>query len=160
MAFDDADRLDITRHLTRQAIGLAESAGAHTLACEALEVASLCERDRSLTAALEPLERILDIARREDLGLWHLRAINQIGTIEALRDATSDRLERARDHALALGAPGTLASVELNLAALHVMCGQTRSARESAQACREVAAPLGLVPMLAAATMIEGLAAG
>ncbi|MBI2705635.1 MAG: AAA family ATPase [Actinobacteria bacterium] len=160
LAFDDAGRLDVTRHLAAQAIGLAEAARDHSLTCEALEVASLCERDRSLTTALAPLERIFTIAANERLGLWRLRALNEIGTIEALRDASGDRLERARAEATALGAPGTLASIELNLAALHVMCGRTGSARSAAQVCRDIAEPLGLVPMVAAATMIEGLAAG
>ena len=160
LALEQTERVEAAAHLAGQAVGLAEAAGDAALTCEALELLAVCERGRSLEAALVPLERMLRLADEHHLALWRVRALNEIGAIELLRDAVPDRLLRARDAARALGAPGTSASIEVNLAALYVMTGRLDDARAASTAAVDLARPLGLVPIVAAATMIDGLALG
>src|SRR5206468_4283044 len=73
------------------------------------------------TAAVGVLRRELGAAQRGGLVLWRLRALNELGTVEAMRDARGDRLRRAYEVAVRIGALDTAASVLINLAGLYVM---------------------------------------
>lgn len=160
LAADRDERARVAAHLAAQAVGVAERVGAVDIACEALELVSLCRRDRSLAGAIEPLDRMLALAQANGLGHWRVRALNELGAVEALRDAVPDRLVRARAAADELGLPGTAASIEVNLAALHVMTGEVDATLAATAAAIDLARPLDMVPLEAAATMLEGLALG
>ena len=91
------------------------------LACEALEVAGLAARLHDLDAAQAAFARALDVAAAADLRVHRLRILNELGTVEMLRDARGDRLEQARSEASRAGAVGLAAGIGINIAALMAM---------------------------------------
>lgn len=106
------------------------------------------------------LRRELAITERAGLALWRLRALNELGTVELLRDARSDRLDRALELALRIGAVDIAASVAINLAAVHAMTGAIGAALAATAQARRLAVPLGATGAVAAAASIEGVTHG
>jgi len=145
-------------HAAARAVGLAREAGRADLECEALEVLGLCARMRNLDDANAALERALRRAREAGLPAQWLHTLNELGSVELLRDARGDRLEEARQEALRVGALGLATSIELNLAAVHVMTGRFTQGIAMAQRVEASAARLGLRPLQAAAELIQGFA--
>ena len=117
-------------------------------------------RPRDLTAAAGVLRRELAAAERAGLVLWRLRALNELGTVEAMRDARGDRLCRAYELAVRVGALDTAASTLINLAGLYVMTDAIPEALAAAGQARQLAAPLGATQAVAAATALEAVAHG
>ncbi len=112
-----AGSLLAAEHLAAHAVGIAREASRDDIQCQALEVLGLCARSRDLDVAASALERALHLAETANLGPERLRVLNELGGVEMLRDAVSDRLERARSEALRQGAIGTAVSIGANLAA-------------------------------------------
>lgn len=160
MAGGDADRVEVTGKLATEAVELAERAGDPELTCEALELLATAARPRDLAVAAEVLRRVLAITERTGLVLWRLRALNELGTVELLRDARPDRLQRAFDLALRVGAVDIAASVAVNLAAVHAMTGSIGGALAAAAQARRLAGPLGATSAVAAAAAVEGVTHG
>lgn len=160
MAGASVDRLVATGHLAGQAVALAEKAGDPELTCEALELLATATRMRDLGEAADVLRRELAVAESAGLVLWRLRALNELGTVELLRDARADRLQRALDLALRTGAVDIAASAAVNLAAVHAMTGAIGEALAACEQARQLATPLGATPAVAAATAIEGVTHG
>jgi DNA-binding CsgD family transcriptional regulator/tetratricopeptide (TPR) repeat protein len=152
------DRRVVAEHLAHQAIGV-PAAGPATL-CEALELAALCSRSRSLDDAAALLQQALAIAENARLTAWRLRTLNELGTVEMLQSADGTRLQRARDAARAAGALDVAAATAVNLAALHAMRGDLDATRISARAAHEEALRLGLRPVAAAALVMDALSYG
>jgi hypothetical protein len=75
------------------------------VACEALE------------AAEQAFARAADLAGAHGLQLWRLRALHELGTIDQLRTESVDRLEQARELAVAQGALALTATLDLQIAA-------------------------------------------
>jgi DNA-binding CsgD family transcriptional regulator len=121
IAGGSTERLALSARLAEQAVTAAGEAGDPELGCEALELLAMALRPRDLTAAAGVLRRELAAAERAGLVLWRLRALNELGTVEAMRDARGDRLCRAHELAVRVGALDTAASVLINLAGLYVM---------------------------------------
>jgi len=115
-------------------------------------------RPRDLTAAVGVLRQELAVAERAGLVLWRLRALNELGTVEMMRDARGDRLCRAHELAVRVGALETAASILINLAGLHVMTDVIPEALAAAEQARQLAAPLGATQAVAAATAVEAVA--
>ena len=143
-------------HLAAAAVGLATEAGRPELACEALETLGSCARLRDLDAAAAAFRRALDSAG--SLPVHRLRILNELGTVEMLRDARSDRLEQARAEALRAGAVGLATGIGANLAALLAMTAQFDDVMEVAEEVERSAGRLGLVPLQAAALLMHGFA--
>ena len=160
IAGGSAERLALSARLAGQAVRAAEEAGDPELSCEALELLAMALRPRDLTAAAGVLRRELTAAERAGLVLWRLRALNELGTVEAMRDARGDRLCRAYEVAVRIGALDTAASVLINLAGLYVMTDVIPEALAAAGQARQLAAPLGATQAVAAATAIEAVAHG
>jgi DNA-binding CsgD family transcriptional regulator len=160
IAGGSAERLAMSARLAGQAVRAAEEAGDPELSCEALELLAMALRPRDLTAAAGVLRRELAAAERAGLVLWRLRALNELGTVEAMRDARGDRLCRAYEVAVRIGALDTAASVLINLAGLYVMTDVIPEALAAAGQARQLAAPLGATQAVAAATAIEAVAHG
>ncbi|HEX5292641.1 MAG TPA: AAA family ATPase [Streptosporangiaceae bacterium] len=154
------ERLALSARLAGQAVTAAEDAGDPELSCEALELLATALRPRDLTAAAGVLRRGLAAAERAGLVLWRLRALNELGTVEAMRDARGDRLRRAHELAVRVGALDTAASSLINLAGLYVMTGALPEAIAAAGQARQLAAALGATPAVAAATALEAVAHG
>jgi len=121
---------------------------------------TMSRRSRDLTAAAGVLRRELAAAERAGLVLWRLRALNELGTVEVMRDARGDRLRRAYELAVRVGALDTAASTLINLAGLYVMTDVIPEALAAAGRARQLAAPLGAAQAVAAATAIEAVAHG
>jgi hypothetical protein len=160
IAGGSAERLAVSGRLAEQAVTAAAEAGDPELSCEALELLATSLRPRDLTAAARVLRRELAVAERAGLVLWRLRALNELGTVEAMRDARGDRLCRAYELAVRVGALDTAASILINLAGLHVMTDVIPEALGSAEQARQLAAPLGAIQAVAAATALEAVAHG
>jgi len=144
--------------LAARATGTADSAGRPDLACEALEVAGLAARLRDLDAAHAALARALDVAAAAGLRVHRLRILNELGTVEMLRDARGDRLEQARGEASRAGAVGLAAGISINIAALMVMTARFDDALTVARQTQHTAGRLGLIPLQAAALLMQGVA--
>ena len=115
-------RLEEADRLARAALRAAE--GSHEdhrvqpdVACEALEVIGRVARQRDLEAAERAFARAADLADAYGLRLWRLRALHELGTIDQLRTESVDRLEQARELAVAQGALALTATLDLQIAA-------------------------------------------
>ena len=84
--------------------------------------------------------------------------LNELGTVEMLRDARSDRLEQARAEALRIGAVGLATGIGANLAALLAMTARFDDVMKVAGEVERSAERLGLVPIQAAALLMHGFA--
>jgi DNA-binding CsgD family transcriptional regulator len=89
------------------------------LRCQALEVTGRIHRMRDLGAARMAFEQALRIAEAENLPVWRLRALHELGTIDLFDSGATDRLSRARRTAAELGAFSTAAVLDLQLAAAY-----------------------------------------
>jgi len=87
--------------------------------CQALEVAGRIRRMRDLGGARSAFEQALSIAEAEDLPVWRLRALHELGTIDLFDSGATDRLRQARRTAAELGAFSTAAVLDLQLAAAY-----------------------------------------
>lgn len=154
------DRRAVAEHLAHQAVAAAEGEGRPALACEALDLAARCARNRSFADAGAMLQRALVVAENHDLIALRLRLLNELGTLDMLRAADGARLRRAFDAAMAVGALDVAAGTALNIAALHAMRGELDAARAGAEHARAMATRLGLRPLAAAAWVTEGLSYG
>src|ERR1700730_17158011 len=103
--------------LARAALRAAESSGPPEVACEALEVIGRVARQRDLEDAERAVARAADVAKAHGLRLWHLRALHELGTIDQLRTESVDRLQQARELAVAQGALALTATLDLQIAA-------------------------------------------
>jgi DNA-binding CsgD family transcriptional regulator/tetratricopeptide (TPR) repeat protein len=87
--------------------------------CHALEVTGRIRRMRDLGAARAAFEQALGIAEAEDLPVWRLRALHELGTIDLFDSGATDRLSQARRTAAELGVFSTAAVLDLQLAAAY-----------------------------------------
>jgi len=87
--------------------------------CQALEVTGRIRRMDDLDAARAAFEQALGIAEAEDLPVWRLRALHELGTIDLFDSGATDRLSQARRTAAELGAFSTAAVLDLQLAAAY-----------------------------------------
>ena len=114
-------RLEEADRLARAALRVAESGPGPRVqpevACEALEVIGRVARQRDLEAAERAFARAADTAGAHGLQLWRLRALHELGTIDQLRTESVDRLEQARELAVAQGALALTATLDLQIAA-------------------------------------------
>ena len=145
-------------HLAAEAAGIAQEAGRTDLACEALEVLGSCCRLRDLDASATAYARALSLAAAAELRVHRLRILNELGTVEMLRDARGERLEQARAEATRAGAVGLAVGIGTNIAALMAMTAQFDNALEIARDVERTSQRLGLIPLQAAALLIQGFA--
>ncbi len=115
-------RLEEAERLARAALRAAEGSPAGhgiqpEVACEALEVIGRVARQRDLETAERAFARAADLAAAHGLPLWRLRALHELGTIDQLRTESVDRLEQARELAVAQGALALTATLDLQIAA-------------------------------------------
>jgi DNA-binding CsgD family transcriptional regulator len=145
-------------YLAAAAAGIARDAGRPDLACEALEVLGSCARLHDLDAAAAAFGRALSLAAEADLRVHRLRILNELGTVEMLRDAHGERLEQARAEASRAGAVGLAVGIGANIAALMAMTARFTDAMQVAGEVEGTARRLGLIPLQAAALLMQGFA--
>jgi DNA-binding CsgD family transcriptional regulator len=137
-------QLEQADQLARAALRAAQSGGDRgvqpEVACEALEVIGRVARQRDLEAAERAFARAADLAAAHGLQLWRLRALHELGTIDQLRTESVDRLQQARELAVAQGALALTATLDLQIAAglnKQFRAGEAlQAARRSADASR------------------------
>jgi len=145
-------------YLAAAAAGIARDASRPDLACEALEVLGSCARLHDLDVAAAAFGRALSLAAHADLRVHRLRILNELGTVEMLRDAHGERLEQARAEASRAGAVGLAVGIGANIAALMAMTARFTEAMQVAGEVESAARRLGLSPLQAAALLMQGFA--
>ena len=124
------------------ALGIAEPAGPADVICESLEILGRQARQSDLMRAEDYFERSRQVAERHGLRLWEVRGLHELGSIDLLTCAGRDRLVRARDGALRLGALATAAVVDLQLAlSLGNRAALLDQSFEAAVRCAETSPP-------------------
>ena len=144
--------------LAAQAASGARAAGRPDLTCEALQVLGLAARLHDLDVAHRALTGALEVAEAASLRVHRLRVLNELGTVEMLRDARGGRLEQARREAARAGAVGLAVGIDANIAALRAMTARFDDALAVAAEVERSAARLGLTPLHAAALLMQGFA--
>ncbi len=112
--------------------------------CQALELIGRINRISDLGAARAAFERALAIADAEDLPVWRLRALHELGTIELFDHVGTGRLAQARQAAGRLGALGTAAVLDLQLGVAHNWRFDLGEGERRARSAADLARRLGL----------------
>ncbi len=131
------DDVVAARSLAADTLELAREANQFDVQCEALEVIGRAERGRDVAAAEAAFAEAHDVARRAGLGLWRVRALQELGTVDLYETLALERLQEARRAALAMGALSVAAVVDLQLAATHDERGELVAALDAARRCEE-----------------------
>jgi DNA-binding NarL/FixJ family response regulator len=103
--------------LARSALAAADAGSLPEVACEALEVIGRVARQTDLDEAERAFARAAALASAHGLKFWQLRALHELGTIDQLRTESVDRLQQARELAVAQGALALTATLDLQIAA-------------------------------------------
>jgi len=138
-----------------QALDAAERAGAHEVACEALEVVGRAARLNDLDRAETAFLRAHDLAAEHGLALWRVRALLELGTLDLLALRDVDRLLAAREGALAIGALAVAAHVDLHIAVWYGLRLDGKQTVEAARRCGDTARRFGLQQLLAMSLVLE-----
>ena len=101
----------------REALTVATREELAAVECEALQILGRCARRRSLVDAEGWFRRALSVADEHDLPLWRLRALHEIGTIGLLDRSDVSALLDAQALAESIGAMGTAAVLDIEIAA-------------------------------------------
>jgi DNA-binding CsgD family transcriptional regulator len=155
-------QLGAADELARAALAAAEAGGLPEVACEALEVIGRVARQRDLDAAEQAFTQAETIAGAHGLHLWQLRALHELGTVDQLRTESVDRLQQARELAVARGALALTATLDLQIAAGLDKQFRAADALHAARRCEQAARrfhlatlPMALI-LQAAAHAIRG----
>ena len=92
------------------------------------------------------------------LGVPERCRLSLAAAVEMLRDARGGRLEQARSEASRAGALGLATGIGANLAALMAMTARFEDAMEVARDVEQTSRRLGLIPLQAAALLMQGFA--
>jgi DNA-binding CsgD family transcriptional regulator/tetratricopeptide (TPR) repeat protein len=103
------------------ALEVAERLGDLETACDTLEVLGRIARRENAANAEQLFERARALAERGGLAVRAAHALHELSTIDAQDSLRYDRLETARQRTLDVGALGTVAVVDLHLAATAIM---------------------------------------
>jgi DNA-binding CsgD family transcriptional regulator/tetratricopeptide (TPR) repeat protein len=142
--------------LARAALATADRLGLPEVACEALEIVGRCARPRDLDEAERAFARAYAIAEENELTIWKVRALHELGTIDLLRGADVVRLQEARDLAASIGALATTAVLDVQLAAALTARHEPDAELAVARRAAELARRYGLELTFAAARAFEG----
>ncbi|MDE3086967.1 MAG: helix-turn-helix transcriptional regulator, partial [Acidobacteriota bacterium] len=85
--------------------------------CHAYEILGRARRLHDLPAAASAFEAALAVAERHDLPVWRMRALHELGTVDMFERVDVVRLLEARRLGEEMGALGTVAVLDLQLAA-------------------------------------------
>jgi DNA-binding CsgD family transcriptional regulator len=114
--------LDLAEKLATRALAAAAEAAlegwAAEVALESLDVLGRRERTRNLAAARSAFERALQIAEERELGVWRIKAMHELATIDMLAHGATDGLREVRERAHQAGVLSTATIIDLQLANL------------------------------------------
>jgi DNA-binding CsgD family transcriptional regulator len=144
-ALADGD-FDHAEALARRALQAARDAGldgwAAEVALESLEVIGRRERTRDLGAARAAFAQARQIAERAAVGIWRIRALHELATIDMLEAGSTAGLAEVRDQAYEAGALSIGSVVQLQLANLHSLGPDLDEALIAARQCQWSAAQI------------------
>jgi DNA-binding CsgD family transcriptional regulator len=155
-----AGELDKAERLGRGALAAADAAGldgwAAEVAMESLEVIGRRERARDLQAARMAFDRMRQIADDKKLGLWRIRARQELGTVAMFQDGSASQLHEVRELAADAGAVGVGAVVAMQLANLLSLGTDLDQALAMALSCQKTASNIKAHRIQAFAACMEG----
>jgi DNA-binding CsgD family transcriptional regulator/tetratricopeptide (TPR) repeat protein len=112
--------------------------------CHACELLGRAARLTDLARARAHFERGLAIADAAGLGVWRLRAMHEVATIELLDEAGTSGLLQAQRTARSLGVLGTVAMLDIQLAGTYHMRFELDNGLRHAEAALRLSERLGL----------------
>ena len=140
----DQVRLDDAIRLGRVALAAAERADQPEVQCEALEVIGRAERGLGgIRAARGWFERAAEVAERNGMTAWHLRARHELAILD-WADGGERQMRATRDLAARYGALVTVAVMDLSLADMALMAFDRDGCLTAARACAEASRRFGL----------------
>jgi predicted ATPase/DNA-binding CsgD family transcriptional regulator len=137
------DRIDEATALARSVLETAEPLDEPETTCEALEIIGRRERLHNRKRATAAFERMMQIAQDSGLEIWAIRAMHELGIIEAFETSRLQRLTEARDRAYDAGALALGATIDLQLTGMRGYLFEPDAALESGARCVELARSLG-----------------
>jgi len=139
--FDRAEELATTALAAAEKAGL-ENGWAAEVALESLEVIGRRERARDKAAARAAFERYGQIAQDAGMGIWQIRSLHELGTIEMLTAGTTSKLTQARERAHDAGAICVGSVIELQLANVWSLGTELDQATAAARRCERASAQI------------------
>ena len=139
--FDRAEELASSALAAAEATGLRPGWAAE-VALESLEVIGRRERARDLDAARAAFERYGQIAQESGLGIWQIRSLHELGTLEMLSSGSTSKLAQVRDVAHDAGVVCVGSVVDLQLANVWSLGTDLDRAAVSAQRCERASAQI------------------
>jgi DNA-binding CsgD family transcriptional regulator/tetratricopeptide (TPR) repeat protein len=112
--------------------------------CHACELLGRAARLTDLARARAHFQRGLAIADAAGLGVWQIRAMHELATIELLDEAGTGGLLQARRSAESLGVLGTAAMLDIQLAGTYHMRFELDNGLRHAEAALRLSERLGL----------------
>ena len=153
--------LDQARELAARSLAAAQDAGpvgwAAEVAIESLDVIGRRERARNLDAARAAFERGYQIADERRLGVWRIRMLHELATIDMLTSLETTRLHEVREDALEAGLLSTATMIDLQVANLLSLGSDLDASLAAARLCERGAAQTSAHRMEAMATCLEAL---
>lgn len=116
-------RLEQVEAMTRRAATVAETVPLPVVACQAWQLLGALVRQRDPAEATVCLERSRLIAAEHDLPIWEIHALVRLGNDDALREASTERLEQARAQATRIGAVTARYQAEASIALQAILSG-------------------------------------
>jgi DNA-binding CsgD family transcriptional regulator len=153
--------LDRARELAARSLAAAQDAGpvgwAAEVAIESLEVIGRRERARNLNAARAAFERGYRIADERGLGVWRIRMLHELATIDMLTSLETTRLHDVREAALEAGLLSTATMIDLQVANLLSLGSDLDASLAAARLCERAAAQTSARRVEAMADCLEAL---
>ncbi|MCX4387899.1 AAA family ATPase [Micromonospora peucetia] len=154
------DQLATAEALARRAATVAETVPLPVVACQAWQLLGALIRHRDPTEATRCLERALVIAAQHRLPIWEIHALIRLGNDDALRDASLDRLEQARERASQAGAVTARHQAEASLALHAALRGDFDTANSLVQQVLAATTRLKLLETTQYVLMVSAVLAG
>jgi len=153
--------LDQAQDLAARSLAAAQDAWpvgwAAEVAIESLDVMGRRERARDLKAARAAFERAYQIADERALGVWRIRMLHELATVDLLEHLATDRLHEVRETALAAGMMSIATIVDLQLANLATLGPDLDMALAAARRSERSAIQISSRRTEAMATCLEAL---
>jgi DNA-binding CsgD family transcriptional regulator len=112
--------LDRAQELAARSLAAAEAAcltgWAAEVALQSLDVLGRWERTRDFAAARAVFERAYQVAGEQGLGVWRIRMLHELATVDMLADGSTGRLREVRELAQHAGIVSIATVIDLQLA--------------------------------------------
>jgi len=153
--------LDQARQLAARSLAAAQATGpagwAAEVVIESLDVIGRRERARDLSAARTAFERAYQVADERALGVWRIRMLHELATVDMLTDLATTRLGEVREAALEAGLLSTATMIDLQVANLLSLGSDLDASLAAARLCERGAAQTSAHRVEAMATCLEAL---